>query len=556
MKEIVCDLLLSLGEQKEVVWKIIMFFILTLYIFLVYQFFKSQKKEHINSLTTLVFICCTFFTLTFLRLPELTLFQNYADESEWVVQANEFTHDPINWIIDFLPRQFGRVFSIVPLSVMKIFSDKIGFEEVRIFSLFLLSLFLVFLFKYLLLKFKPITSLVSYFAFFVLFSVFDADIYVAYTSQYPAISALMITLFLFEVSINSKNFKAYLFIAGLLISLNPFIKEQSFFLSAALFCSYSFLLISKRSFMRLSFLVAGSLFGIFLMILPFIVFNLWKDLFSYFELLKNYATNPIGHAHANFIQKIYLFVQLIFNKQIRLMSLIALTSSLFVIFNILRKNNYLKINNNEFYFSIFIFLITCLTVYYPGNFFLHYSIYFILPLGLLFPYFIEIIYATLKNNIYSGYVITLSLFALFIFKIINPFYSFSRVDMNCRIDFYNVFSKELIQMKKSDDDRLIIWGWYNSYYEETGLLMGGRRLYPQEVLMNYTSKNDVIDEYVEDFKKFKPRFIVEAIGPDKFVFNDTASQSMRHFKKIYSYVKDNYSIKSKKRNEILYVRNE
>lgn len=557
MKDIACSFLSPLGDNKEFFWKIFVFILLCVYIFCVSYFFKNSNKEkkYLDSLSTIFILFGTYLVLLISRFPELTLFQNYADESEWIVQVNEFLHNPLNWIKDFLPRQFGRIFSILPLAILKLFTDKIGFSEVRMFSIFLAALFLVFQFKYLIIKFDFKTALFSYFAFLVMFAVFDADIYVAYTSQYPAITAFIISLFLFEISKKSNYYKIYLFISGLLLLLNPFIKEQSFFLSIFFFIWFSYYFIKNKDYPKVKYLIAGSFFAAILIISPFVIFNLWNDLFTYLEFLKNYSSQPIGHPDADILKKFYLFLQLLFNKEIRVVSFFSLFTAILIGINFLRNKNYLNLCREDFLISILLFFVTCITVYYPQNFFLHYSIYFILPLAILFPYIIEFVLKKNTNSVYSKLLIFLVVVSIFSYKATIPFYSFSRIDLNCNVKYYNVFTEDLIRLKKSKNDRLLIWGWYNSYYEETGFLMGCRRLYPQEILMNYTSKNEVIKEYIYDINKFKPRFIIEAIGNNKFVFNDTSTQSLRKYPEIYNLVIKQYQVKSARNNEILYIRN-
>lgn len=100
---------------------------------------------------------------------------------------------------------------------------------------------------------------------------------------------------------------------------------------------------------------------------------------------------------------------------------------------------------------------------------------------------------------------------------------------------------------------MVIWGWNTSYYVETNLQMGSDIFYPLEILLNWPSKNKMEEEYLSELKLLKPEVFLELIGPDQFIFTDTAHQSLKHFPEIYNYVEDNYNLISQKGNEKFYL---
>ena len=112
---------------------------------------------------------------------------------------------------------------------------------------------------------------------------------------------------------------------------------------------------------------------------------------------------------------------------------------------------------------------------------------------------------------------------------------------------------KLILENSTPNDKMIIWGWANSYYLTTKLQRGSAYLYPQFTTKNYPGSNNAIDMYYEDITRDKPKIILQLVGNDCFYFNDINKYGIEVISpKIYNYIKINYELIASDSNFILY----
>jgi len=113
-----------------------------------------------------------------------------------------------------------------------------------------------------------------------------------------------------------------------------------------------------------------------------------------------------------------------------------------------------------------------------------------------------------------------------------------------------------IKSHASTGDRMIVWGWNNAYYVETGLLPASEFLHVAQLNPNLNMAEYATGRFVWAIDSIKPRFILELVGKDQFYTKNRNIYAISQFPEIQSRISAYYKLLSERGSERLYVRKE
>jgi hypothetical protein len=217
----------------------------------------------------------------------------------------------------------------------------------------------------------------------------------------------------------------------------------------------------------------------------------------------------------------------------------------------------LKLRNNKKELLInlllmFLFLTSIFVVIFlPKNSLFHYTIFLWIPnfifCGYLF-FRIELINKP-KFQIFF-------LLLMFISKIYDGnwrlFYPISELRAKDYLDLDDPINK-FLYLNTKPNDGIIVWGWGNRYFIPFMLQRSSCFLYPQFATGQYSGKQKAIDVYVEDINKYKPKVIIELVGPKQFYFNNKEKYSIENNSaSLMKFINSNYDCVETDSNYVLY----
>jgi hypothetical protein len=221
------------------------------------------------------------------------------------------------------------------------------------------------------------------------------------------------------------------------------------------------------------------------------------------------------------------------------------------IFYFLKKDGFTKKQLQYFIFILLAFFVSVYTVFSPGNAFNHYAIFLFFTSFIIIAYCLQVLLNKYNSN-FEKVIYSLLVFS-FLYSKSYANEGFKKLAIELKHKFHNTFTERILAVTQPNKDRLLIWGWKNSYFVETKLLQGGRRMYPQFAIHNYRNKEIILNQYLEDLKKFKPKVILEIVGKGQFVFNDKAKHSIKNFPLINEYIFANYVLVDETDVEKMYI---
>jgi hypothetical protein len=511
-------------------------------------YFLIDKKQSLKKYFWLVAIIYFFASRSF----DFALKTLNPDEEQWIVSAESLISDIKGYYYHYYLIDFTRILTILPLALFGIFTDFLSYGESRLLNISLI-IFSIYLGSRILKNtYSEKTSLfVAAFFIIVLGNTSNIDI-ISYNSELPAIVFFLSAVLLFEplykknISVN----KIKLFLSGFLLAVMPFAKEQAGLIAIFSFAFFLTLLLKNKQKYYTIYLIAGGIIGSGLFLIPyFIQFN-YHLVFSLLENNLNYSRNGLNQApELSAITNIFKFTKLIWLNPLYIIAgILTLSGISLCLIEYIRNKN---IKNFEVLF-IFIFLITLKSIYVPNNMFYHYTI-FLWP---VFFVFIGLFYHSIEkysfNHLKGLSVICIAYLTIsFSFSFIKPYPFFKLFDKQTLVQ--NDPLTELIIKNSEPNDKMIIWGWANSFYLTTKLKRGCTYLYPQHTTKNYPGSKYVIDIYYQDLIREKPKIILQLVCKDCFYFNDKSIYSIESVStKLFNYINLNYELVESDPNFLLY----
>ncbi|MBS0633198.1 MAG: hypothetical protein JSS11_14905 [Verrucomicrobia bacterium] len=91
-------------------------------------------------------------------------------------------------------------------------------------------------------------------------------------------------------------------------------------------------------------------------------------------------------------------------------------------------------------------------------------------------------------------------------------------------------------------DRLAMWGWRAMLYVETGLPQAIRDAQTYRAIENYPMRDYYRARYMADFQRAKPRWFVDAVGGDNFIYHDRQAAGHETFPELQAEISQHYML--------------
>ena len=185
----------------------------------------------------------------------------------------------------------------------------------------------------------------------------------------------------------------------------------------------------------------------------------------------------------------------------------------------------------------------------PGNDFKHY-LHFMLPTialsaGVFYEIWSDAFLVRMRSVRLQGVMHILVCLAI-IFAVIpagkadiknNPVFAENGVVMSG----LNFKSPRLLQwLGTKDTDSILIWGWMPQWYLDTGMTPATSETTTENLIAPRLLPNYFIDRLIHDLNKSQPDFILDAVTPDSFTFNNPDTQSISTFGAFSEIIKDSF----------------
>ena len=316
----ISGLIFKMGKYGNHAWVGFGVFFVTLLIFLTITDLYSNKPVHnlrkyLHSET--LFLLTIFLSILILRLPNLILFEQNPDESQWIVEAGTLWKDFRYWIsVDG-----GGPLNTFPLTLINLLGGSLNYTTVRLFGLLFCiipSVILIYLaFKTL---FDERVAKIIILPLVVCMSFMNFSDIIAYNREHMSMLLISISIFLYcrMITLPDKRQLIYLFILGLTLGSVPYAKLQSapIALGMAIFCCMDSLFYykndKKKGSKRLMIFVIGGLVPsifVFFYLISFAIFEVFWQ--SYILRCIAYAQKGLSDDRLSWSSKISILPLLI-----------------------------------------------------------------------------------------------------------------------------------------------------------------------------------------------------------------------------------------------------
>lgn len=567
-KSLICKLSEFSLSEIQTIWAISQFFFLVIFGAILYYIIRSRKG--FLEKYQLYFIALLIFSVLFLcRLLNLIRFECNPDESQWIVQANGLIMHPGIWLKYFLPREFSRIFTIIPLALISLFTIPATYVEARILSLLMWTCFLIFFLAACTRLFNRKISIIVTFLLTILIGLSNQNDAIAYNSELPVITLLMIAFYLFILILTDKNHKRLLpFMVGMVLAMVPFAKEQAIYMAFVFNVYLLVILILDKKWLSIGLLIIGNTVSVSICLLPYAIYGTFDKLIDKAILTISYSKYGLDSSKgAKSLSSLLIsFIHLIRVHDFRIIIFLAFASIIlgfWLLFTQRQKYNYYHIT--IFIFVTIMYFTTAYSVYSPHNFFIHYNVLFYFAGSICCAFGLYFISHFFNSDRYFYSLIILLMSAFFLLEkfqgkfpvgedVISIYNSCGKELLYNSNGLHNVMSVKLKELSHRGD-RLMVWGWRNSYYVENGLLPGSTDIYISSLNPVYGDNTIAVKRFEEDMIRFKPKFFIELVGPSQFFSRDTSIYGIYNFPVIDSTLKANYHLISVKGEEKLYLSN-
>jgi len=466
-----------------------------------------SKQEKLPSDAWIVLLSA--LTVFVLRFPTLTYGEANPDESQWLATVISLKNNPYHYFSNFYIYDFGRTMTIIPLWLIGLFGFEIDFGLAKIMGILFYIICVTAYYFFGKDVFDKRSAAISTSILTVYIATLSDPDYIAYNSEIPAIAFLVLFLLCFYRGVLVDKSKMYPLMAGIFAVLAFCAKLQAAYIVCvcSLFCFMAYLL--SRRYIQAIFLATGVVCTSLISLMPFILFSNLNALLDWARGLIVY----INYSHGQTLQEKMNFLYMANNPIYYFIPLAACV--VLVVFRSVRGEIFEFIKNKAIIFILLIvFYATSLyTVVFPAYFYVHYSVFFIMPSAFVFSLLIY----SMKG--FSGNKI-LAVFCALIFIMIAQegfFESDRQYQWRKHQKALGVNKTELstaILQYAMPGQKMVVWGWDSSLFVDTGLLRASRYWYTWFLNPMYPEwyRKKVTEEYEYDLLKYKPELIVELIN--------------------------------------------
>jgi hypothetical protein len=573
----------SLGGFSRLLWSFLtILFIVSLCFFVYISFIKNldkEKKSFGNSLcnSSYLFLFVISLGILILRIPTLGVSEINVDESEWIAGAATLMKDFRFW--HSVNGTTSGPLNIVPLCHINLFGFGLNYSIVRLCSLIFIVIPTVILtFKSLKIISNENIAKLMIVPVFVFFAIGEHMDITAFNSEhFPMLFISLIIYFFikgnFIVVDADRKFHINLLLCGIITGLLPYFKMQA----APIEIAFIIIFIAnnhtrkKYAFADDLIFISGILVPNLIVLIYILQFNLVNEFLNYF-ILNNLDYSSTGFVNSSptwylqnfeivntWYEKPLIVPRIIFeSKDLILFYGLLAGISVFSLSILMKKFKDISRKYKEtILYLLLIFIFAYISIIIPGNVFVHYIIFLIIPSCLLSGVLFGLAFETsqfdkLKFSRYLKY--SLCLF------IIIPVLIFA-LDGNCYIKSIlkndsseNISNVSLILKKFShSNDKLAVWGYMNNFYVEAGLIQGTREPMTRLQITNTSKQEYYLNNYCKDIEENKPVLFVDAVGEKSFFYKDYV-QRHENYPAVKKLVNENYNFIDSVDNVRIYTR--
>ncbi len=527
---------------------------LMLFVVIFILIFNRDKEQ---PLFTTIYFITGILAILIIQIPNFARYAVHVNECQHIAEAILLSRDFLFWkSVD------GTTIGPWPIYLLSLIHKTgipIDYFTVKIINIGLWIVTTIIVYKIFRVNFSPFYARLFILPVFMLIALLDHRDLIGYNGEVLTNIFLLLSFYLILRSpfLKSKLWmRLDYFIIGLLLVLAPFSKFQAGPIAFLLGLYFFYHLIrQKRAY---SYLILGVSIPLTALIIYLYKFDLFYDFWQSY-ILNNiyYANNGEGlNNNKGLILRFAKFI-LIFLKapELRLYFLISFIFIGYFIFYIVQKQGILRAAKNLFsdfnYTLIFIYLMASLfVVYVPGNVFLHYAIFALIPLHITCAYLVH----NYKNFV-PGLVNKYSyvLFLVFLPSINTIFggnTAFSSITERTHQETQGLIVQYLCR-ESEKNDRLAIWGWESSLYSDTNLLMGTRESQTQRQILSWKQQKYYLKRYLSDLTTYRPRFFIDTTKKDSHLLNYDRD-NFTNFDDIRNFIYKNYTYVLEDDGMILY----
>jgi hypothetical protein len=510
--------------------------------------YLCEKKQEIYEGA---FLALSTFLIAFMRLPVLLFNRELnADESQMLAQAMTLFKDPVYFrsVDGTTGGPLGSYFLIIP----SLFTGAFDYTSSHLGSILLVFVTLSSFYFALRNWFGNIVAMAAIYPMTLFFAFTQQQDFVHYSSEHVPMALMGIIAFLLSIYFKSPSrhhFSALLL--GCFVALLPFGKLQTLPMVAVLVLWALYVFWERKTLFSEGLLfISGGIVTLSVIALLLFSANVFDDFITFYIIgnfqyggeiswLDNLLDLPSGLLRA---PAVFWFI---------------VPQVAFAIFFIWYEKRNKFTLSAQLILPLVWLLFTLLAISRTGSGYLHYWLFALIPIILLFANYLALF--TGNINILIAFCF-LSLACVVLPKagkvlqkeVVNLYPSDSQ--LNRDIPFTAV-AKEVLKYGKKGE-YLVVWGWNCQFYIETQMPQGVAENHSIRSIFRHPMQNVYLERYAKNIVRNRPVVILDAVGKNSLWVQDKDRQGLDNYPVLFNYISANYKLAETVDDARIYVRND
>jgi hypothetical protein len=535
------NFLANLGEKADSYWYDAGIIFTCVLIFLAFTGLNEKNhgsKQWYKRLlySDIFFLLVIYIGILVLSMPNLIIFEQDVDESQWMVGAATLIRNPKFW--DSVNGTTGGPLIIFPLTLIHFLGLGINYVTVRLFGLLCCTLPSI---TFMYLGFRNLFS--AKIGKIIILPVVLCMVFVnyrysiTYNGEHMSMLLTSLSIFLYsKIASGSKNKYFYLFCLGFVLGCIPFVKLQAvpIGISIGIMCCIAIFFMnhsdSKTKIKELAYFGISCLLPICIVFTYLSKSNILGDFWQSY-IVTNLFYAKIGlrkfemiNGNSFLLRKLKFIVYMpdvgIYFRSLFFVDLSIGAALLGFWKYVTHRTQYLTIS------SFLVFLGGLFSVIIPKNNSPHYLLLLIMPTlfftGTLIASSYEyssFVFKSGAQRLIIKIIVIIIIFLLSFSAILKGSKGIEYIKRN-GIKPYKSSIAEKINEYAHPNEKMAVWGWMNKYYIEAGLLQGTRE---PHIFFQVTKTNQqgyYLQRYALDLTRNKPAVFLDAVAEGSFYFSE------------------------------------
>lgn len=524
----------------------------------------SQGIRKVNSDRTFAILIFGFVLIS--RIPSAIYGYQNPDEGVWIACTKALAQEPRLWVVADTATSGPIV--LIPLLLLKLANFPVDFGSIKLAAGVIMGLILVTTyFAYCNFFGKAIARLMILPAALALSMTTFWDFF-TYNGEHMPILILSIALYLLSIILRNKEQKFHYFLwSGVLMGTMPFAKLQSVPLALLIVgVCYMLLIIRKYTskqiiYFTLSGLSPALFFLIWLSIGDGLI-NFWN---SYILFNLSYAVSELPST-VTLWDKLALAWHLLFDSNdftfyFQMSFAIVLFAGLTIH---LQKFTKPTVETIILLFTLLYFFVSLFCIGQPYRTFTHYAYFAYFTVNLMAASFMfQLLKRKLIDSENLKFRQTIPAYAILFVTVLyfhqrftfHPGYVIYAEDRKKGYSYMPEVIKT-INDHSTSGDYIVIWGWSNTFYADTDLIMGTRYTDTSGIINEGPFQKYFLSAYLSDLAKNKPKIFLDAITPHAAKFFYRKDFGFENFPDVKQYIDLHYNFVAEIEGYRIFVRND